>query len=353
MSTRFPEPGLLRYTLLPVVIMSYASNAHADERVLRKETTVDATRAEVWATWTTVDGVKSFFAPDADIELKLGGKYEIYFMPDAPAGDRGADGCTVLSYLAPEMLAFTWNAPPSIPELRAAQARTQVVLRFDELEPGKTRVRLTQHGFSEGEDWDLYYTYFDNAWGKVLTWLKDRFASDKPRPPVPLTKPTRKSWTDGHVRVTATTGPTKRQDFELELPLPIADVWRALATTEGLKSLMGTDALVELKPGGTYREWPGADNRVLAFIPQEMLSGTGSAPPEFPAVRAGGTWWIYWFDKIDDEHTRLRMSLVGWQQGAEWDKAFDYFLKNNAAYLNHVYEKLTTCTSSRPKPVSE
>ncbi|HEV7920980.1 MAG TPA: SRPBCC domain-containing protein [Thermoanaerobaculia bacterium] len=51
-----------------------ADSAHRIER----EVAVHASRAEVWKAWTTVEGAR-FFAPAADIELRPGGAYEIYF----------------------------------------------------------------------------------------------------------------------------------------------------------------------------------------------------------------------------------------------------------------------------------
>lgn len=141
------------------------------ERVLVKEVTVGAPVAKVWEAWTTPTGIASFFAPDAKIELRPGGAFELYIVPSAPAGQRGAEGCTVLAYVPERVLAFTWNAPPSIPKLREAEARTQVVLEFTSLGPQRTKVRLSQHGFGEGEDWEKYYGYFDRAWGNVLQSL--------------------------------------------------------------------------------------------------------------------------------------------------------------------------------------
>lgn len=58
---------------------------------IRKTVIVDAPPPSVWSAWTTVDGVKTFFAPDAIIELRVGGEYSIPFDPDNAPGERGAD----------------------------------------------------------------------------------------------------------------------------------------------------------------------------------------------------------------------------------------------------------------------
>lgn len=150
-------------------------------RILHKQAAVTAPLAQVWHAWTTTEGVTSFGPRRASVELRVGGPYEWYFTPDAPEGSRGGEGCTVLSYLPMKMLSFTWNAPPSIPTLRESGARTHVVIEFEELPDGRIGVSLHQLGFGEGEDWDRYYEYFDEAWPKVLTWLKQRFDGQQPQ----------------------------------------------------------------------------------------------------------------------------------------------------------------------------
>jgi len=146
------------------------------ERALRTQVMVPASPGEVWEAWTTPDGVRAFLGVNSKIELRLGGPYELYFAPDAPEGERGGEGCTVLSYLPHRMLSFTWNAPPKFPEIR--RERTIVVVEIDEIAPGAVRVRLTQHGWGEGEQWDGVYEYFARAWPYVLGALRDHFAGE-------------------------------------------------------------------------------------------------------------------------------------------------------------------------------
>jgi len=159
-----------------VTLAATATGAEVDKRI-EKEVVVKATLAEVWHAWTTEEGVRTFFAPAAKVELRIGGAYEMYFVPDAPAGQRGGEGLKVLSYLPMEMLSFDWSFPPSIPSLRDAGARTWVVVTFAAAGPGQVRVRLTHLGWREGEDWERGYAYFQHAWDTVLARLERRFAS--------------------------------------------------------------------------------------------------------------------------------------------------------------------------------
>ena len=143
---------------------------------VKKSAMVAATPEDVWAAWTTVEGATSFFAPAARIEARPGGPYEIWFAPEAPEGSRGSEGCTVISVDPPKRLSFTWNFPPSIPELRdrGVLARVTVELLPGSLD-GTTLVSLVHDGFPEGEAGEKGRAYFDKAWDVVLGRLRERF----------------------------------------------------------------------------------------------------------------------------------------------------------------------------------
>jgi uncharacterized protein YndB with AHSA1/START domain len=149
-----------------------------------------------------------------------------------------------------------------------------------------------------------------------------------------------KTWVDDGVTVRASSTPVKRQDFLLDIPAPANQVWRALTTAEGIQEYFPSKPNVELKVGGPYELFPGSTNRVLTFIPGKMLMTTGSAPPQFPEVRKGGTWGTFQFEPIDDgKATRLNLAVIGWRDGQEWDNAFAYFLKNNPVFLRMIRKR--------------
>ena len=150
-----------------------SSPAHAAERSIDKEVVIAATPEQAWQAWTTREGITSFFAPDAKIEPRIGGAFEVYINPYAEPGLKGGDDMRFLALQAPRMLSFTWNAPPNLPEAR--QQRTFVVVRIHPVNERETRVTLHHTGWGDGGEWDKAYAYFDRAWGNVLGSLKKRF----------------------------------------------------------------------------------------------------------------------------------------------------------------------------------
>ncbi len=147
--------------------------AQAEERAIDEKVTVKAGVAEVWKAWTTSEGIKTFFAPDAKVELRVDGPFQIYINPLAEPGMRGADDMRIIGFQEQKMLSFTWNAPPSLPEAR--KQRSVVIVRFISRGDDLTDVTIHHVGWGEGGEWDKAYAYFSKAWPSVLKNLKKRF----------------------------------------------------------------------------------------------------------------------------------------------------------------------------------
>jgi uncharacterized protein YndB with AHSA1/START domain len=310
-----------------IVLLGVSTAAVKGDRVLRKQVTVDGPVAEVWAAWTTVEGVKAFFPQDAKIELKPGGAYEMYFNMGVPAGQRGSEGCTILSFVTNEMLSFTWNAPPKFDELR--QEHTRVIVLFNERPDGKTDVELVQAGWGHGGQWDELYAYFDNAWGHVLSRLAECFARpDRPVLPAP-------------------TVPYRTVRGEVILNATPQQVWDAFTTSSGLSTWAAPAANVDLRVGGPFELYftpeapPGSrgmeGTKVLTFLDREVLSYQGSAPAKYPNVRRNGPWAVYRFEDLGSGRTKVSATYMGWElRNEEYDAAYDH----GKVALDYVLGKL-------------
>lgn len=149
---------------------SHATNMNPP-RAVRVETTVNASAADVWRAWSTSEGAMEFFGPKANIQLAIGGPYEIYF---DPADDRqGTKGLKILSYLPQEMISFQWNAPPDMPTVR--NGGTWVAMQMSPIDATHTKVALTHLGFQDGEEWERAFLFFTGAWNIVLKRFERRF----------------------------------------------------------------------------------------------------------------------------------------------------------------------------------
>jgi uncharacterized protein YndB with AHSA1/START domain len=158
------------------------------DRTVNRDAIVDASPAEVYRLWTSADGVKKFFAPEARIDAKIGGRYQIIFFPSKdPEGEsHGTKGARILDLVPNQKLVFEWitfagddllakNAPPYAPpsERNLTPLPTWVELSFEPVagQPNQTRVKLSHYGFRDGEKWEQSYQWFTHAWKGVLDRL--------------------------------------------------------------------------------------------------------------------------------------------------------------------------------------
>jgi len=163
---------------LTVALMSLTgcSSSAPQERAVTETVTVKAGLDDAWAAWTTTAGIKSFFAPEANIDARVGGAFQIFMDPFAAPGLKGADDSVILAIQEKKMLSFTWNAPPSLPEAR--KQRTVVIVRFTSRGDVLTEITLHHIGWGEpaaDNQWGQAYDYFAKAWPNVLKNMKKRF----------------------------------------------------------------------------------------------------------------------------------------------------------------------------------
>lgn len=152
------------------------------------EANIHAPPAEVFRLWTTADGVKKFFAPDAKIEPRVDGAYTILFAPKAdPEGNsHGSKGAHILKFVPAQELSFEWitfagdtslgkNAPPFAPpaQRNASPLPTwvEIKLNSDPSDPNRTHLIFAHYGFGDGELWAQSYQWFGRAWKGVLDQL--------------------------------------------------------------------------------------------------------------------------------------------------------------------------------------
>lgn len=170
---RFADPALAR---LVARQLDYPWDAYGDpvggRDPLVLEGLVAASPEAVYRLWTTSEGVSAFLGVNALVDGRIGGAFEVEFLPGSPPGERGSEGCRILALEPDRMVVFTWNSPPGFP---TRGIHTWVVLTLSP-EAGGTRVRLAHWGHGSGPQWDANREYFRSAWGRVLQALTDHCA---------------------------------------------------------------------------------------------------------------------------------------------------------------------------------
>ena len=130
--------------------------------------------------------------------------------------------------------------------------------------------------------------------------------------------------------------------LSITIPAPRSEVWHAFATSEGLSTWLTPGAVVDLRPGGEWTaHYPGGKTgggTILSFVPEHEIVMSAMAPEEFPNVRAARTRARFRFESRGD-YTIVELEQTGWQNGAEWDRAYEHLFAGNAYLLATLHRR--------------
>lgn len=157
-----------------LLALSFVTVASATESVTT-EGTVDAPVAEVWAAFTTGDGLRSWMAPHADIDLRVDGEMRANYRAEGTLGDASTIVNRVLSFEPQRMLSIrVTRAPAGFPFPAAIQAMWTVI-HFEALADARTRLRVVSMGFTPDDQSQQMKAYFERGNAYTVEKLKERF----------------------------------------------------------------------------------------------------------------------------------------------------------------------------------
>ena len=131
---------------------------------------------------------------------------------------------------------------------------------------------------------------------------------------------------------------------------PVADVWRAWTTTEGIESFFAPKAAkVEPWPGGAFELWFGETMpegsrgsegcKVHSVKPMEQLVFEWNARPTIPVIRPLRTLVYLDFKALPDNRTELTLRNFGYGEGEDWAKNKAYFEKAWPAVMANLEKR--------------
>jgi uncharacterized protein YndB with AHSA1/START domain len=144
---------------------------------IQKEIVIKSDLDSVWKSWTDSDRVAQWFAPAAEVESKIGGKYEVYFNP-ADKDTMSTKGCKVLKIVKSKLLAFDWKGPDQFAEIMNNPNELTVV-EVSFTEQGENLLVLLKHsGWKDSDGWSAAKQWHVHAWDDVFSSLKSKIESE-------------------------------------------------------------------------------------------------------------------------------------------------------------------------------
>lgn len=108
----------------------------------------------------------------ADVEPKVGGKYELFWNPDDKEDD-STIGCKILAIAQDRFICFEWKGPKQFKHfMNDVRPLTNVVAFFIPSKEG-TDVHLLHTGWRDTAESEEARQWFVKAWSKALTELQN------------------------------------------------------------------------------------------------------------------------------------------------------------------------------------
>lgn len=143
-----------------------------DGTELNREITINAPIDLVWHAWTLPERVSEWFASETVIVPKVGGAYELYFIPGNKAS-MNTKGCQITKLVEQKELHFTWKGPDQFASMmNEDDSLTLVKVHFSEIDNNTTKVSIEHVGFKDEDNWSEALKWHEMAWTGVLSSLK-------------------------------------------------------------------------------------------------------------------------------------------------------------------------------------
>ncbi len=150
---------------------SHSTIAPVPDRVIHLSIWVPRSPAEAFAYFTSGELLESWLTAVAEVEPRVGGKYELYWQPDDREND-STIGCRITALAPGLLLAFQWRSPQQFKSFaNAADPLTHVTVAFTP-EGAGARVHLLHSGWRSGADWEEARLWQERAWAGALKELQ-------------------------------------------------------------------------------------------------------------------------------------------------------------------------------------
>ena len=158
------------------MVLPNVCRAQDDNRLVH-EGIVNAPPDQVWDAFATSEGLESWMAAHAAIEIKLGGRMKTQYDPKGTIDDARAIENTIFSYEPKRMLSFkVTKAPQGFPFPNAIKNMWTVVY-FEPQGEKATRVRVVSMGFGNDDEAKKMREFFNRGNAFTLQVLQKRFAA--------------------------------------------------------------------------------------------------------------------------------------------------------------------------------
>lgn len=159
--------GCGSHTIAPI----RSAVAQITDEVIHVSALIQTSPAHAFAYFTDDALLKSWLTAEAEVEPRVGGKYELYWEP-SDRENNSTIGCRITALAPAQFLAFQWRSPTQFKSFaNAADPLTHVAVMFVP-EGSGTRVHLVHSGWRSGPQWEEARVWQEQAWSGAFKELE-------------------------------------------------------------------------------------------------------------------------------------------------------------------------------------
>jgi len=170
--------GLLALTIFPCEVKGQTDNSKSiqnmTDKIIISNAILNCTIDTAFNYFSENDLLINWLTNKADVEMKEGGKYELFWTPEDPdLSNNSTYECKVLAVERPFYFNIEWkgNAEQKV-FMNDVRPLTNVTVLFSRIENNKTKVTLIHTGWRLGNNWEAARQYFIKAWAGALKQLE-------------------------------------------------------------------------------------------------------------------------------------------------------------------------------------
>lgn len=146
-------------------------------KILHHTVCLQCDKEQAFKMFTINSQLQSWLTVIADVEPKVGGKYELFWNPDDLENDSTV-GCKITAIEPGKFLSFEWKGPKQYKHfMNNADPLTHVVVFFipssdENSQKSFTEVHVIHSGWRSSPEWEEARLWFEKAWCDTLGALE-------------------------------------------------------------------------------------------------------------------------------------------------------------------------------------
>ncbi|MFC2135373.1 SRPBCC domain-containing protein [Bacteroidota bacterium] len=164
---------LLVFLIQPIFKIDNRAQREMQETIIHQSIILYCGTGEAFRYFTNNELLQSWLTELADVEPKVGGKYELFWNPEVKENN-STIGCKVTAFEKDKLISFEWRGPVQFKDfMNAADPLTHVVVFFIPInsEKPQTEIHLIHSGWRKTGEWEEARLFFIKAWDLALSRL--------------------------------------------------------------------------------------------------------------------------------------------------------------------------------------